>query len=285
MYREKVLDRNVRRCKHIKTNGIQCGSPALREHDCCYFHRQARRDFPRRQGVKDVPETVIDLALIDDPDGIHYALMQVIQGLLNRTLDHKTAGLSLQALQIMSSNFKRTSFQRQLDLEFRKSELNAYQLWEKMEKEEQEEAATRLHEKRVEELKRLERTCCQCGKETEEVVTDAPSNAPSPKGEGCGTPASDRTAADPAAVNAGDPPASGPQAQPLTINACAALMPSHDVYAPSTQSSSRLSRFCDFPILRFYDFPISRSSTLERTLCDPDSLPSSGGPTRASQRC
>ena len=33
---------NIRRCQHIKVNGTQCGSPALREEKCCYFHMRWR---------------------------------------------------------------------------------------------------------------------------------------------------------------------------------------------------------------------------------------------------
>src|SRR5437879_2595022 len=32
----------VPRCQHIKTNGTQCGSPALRNGEYCYFHRRWR---------------------------------------------------------------------------------------------------------------------------------------------------------------------------------------------------------------------------------------------------
>jgi hypothetical protein len=28
----------IRRCQHIKVNGTQCGSPAVNEHNYCYFH-------------------------------------------------------------------------------------------------------------------------------------------------------------------------------------------------------------------------------------------------------
>ena len=30
-------------CRHIKTNGLQCQSPALREDKFCYFHTRLRR--------------------------------------------------------------------------------------------------------------------------------------------------------------------------------------------------------------------------------------------------
>jgi hypothetical protein len=175
-----MLNKNVRRCTHIKTNGIQCGAPALRGWDWCFFHRQAKLDFPRRQVAKDTPEPVIDLALIDDPDGIHYALMQVMQGIANGTLTGKAPGHMLYALQIMSSNFKQTSFQRQLDAEFSSSELNAYEMWEKMGVEIEERNRKRQHEKRVEELKRLERTCCKCREESEDPASLMPPIPPDP---------------------------------------------------------------------------------------------------------
>jgi hypothetical protein len=33
----------IRRCQHIKVNGAQCGSPAVREHNYCYFHMRWHR--------------------------------------------------------------------------------------------------------------------------------------------------------------------------------------------------------------------------------------------------
>ncbi len=161
--------RNVRRCSHFKTNGIQCGAPALRNHNFCHYHRQAYKDFPlRHMPEKPAPIPALNLGLMDDPDGIHHALTHIVYGLVNGTLDRKTASTTVYALQTMSANFKQTSFQRQLDSEFRKSELNAYQLWEKIDRQCEEEKLTRLHEKRVEELKKLERTCCKCKKQIEE---------------------------------------------------------------------------------------------------------------------
>src|SRR2546422_6358020 len=31
---------NIPRCRHLKVNGTQCGSPALKDHRFCYFHQQ-----------------------------------------------------------------------------------------------------------------------------------------------------------------------------------------------------------------------------------------------------
>lgn len=32
------MSNDTRKCEHIKTNGIRCGSPALRDENICYFH-------------------------------------------------------------------------------------------------------------------------------------------------------------------------------------------------------------------------------------------------------
>ncbi len=175
-----MTDRNARRCKHIKTNGIQCGSPALRNRDFCHFHRQAYLDFPNRRAAAPAPAPVVSLGLMEDPDGIHYALTHVIYGLFNGTIDRKTAGTATYMLQTLSANFKQTSFQRQQQDEYRKSNLNAYQLWDKINQECEDRDRTRLHEKRVEELKKLERTCCKCRKQSDDPATLTPPIPPEP---------------------------------------------------------------------------------------------------------
>src|SRR5512142_3324778 len=99
---------DIRRCNHIKTNGTRCGSPALRNHDFCHYHRQAYIDFPlRRMPAKPSPIPKMNLGYIEDPDGIHYALTKIVYAIVDGSIDHKSAGLALYALQNMSSNFKR----------------------------------------------------------------------------------------------------------------------------------------------------------------------------------
>jgi len=98
------------KCEHIKTNGIRCGSPALRGEPFCYFHHRARRDFPRRpEPVPVVAAPALDIPFPEDADAIQYALGKVMYGLLNGMIDHKTAGLMLYALQTASGNLKNTS--------------------------------------------------------------------------------------------------------------------------------------------------------------------------------
>ena len=32
----------IRRCRHVRTNGTQCGSPALKAGELCYYHQHNR---------------------------------------------------------------------------------------------------------------------------------------------------------------------------------------------------------------------------------------------------
>jgi hypothetical protein len=52
-------------CRHIKTNGARCGSPALPGQVFCYFHNNAAR---RHQTLKPIPvEPAILHPLSRDP--------------------------------------------------------------------------------------------------------------------------------------------------------------------------------------------------------------------------
>jgi hypothetical protein len=98
----------IRRCHHVKVNGTQCGSPALRGKCYCYFHinyrhlgaygvklRGHRNPFAGRFPV------------LEDANSIQAAVMQVIRLILAQQIDSKEAGLLLYALQIASSNLQR----------------------------------------------------------------------------------------------------------------------------------------------------------------------------------
>ena len=99
------------RCQHLKINGTQCGSPALRRHRFCYFHKrfqderiQLSADRARR-GV-----ATFELPILEDANSIQIALMQVMRLLVSGQLDHKTASLLLYALQTASTNLRLTKF-------------------------------------------------------------------------------------------------------------------------------------------------------------------------------
>jgi hypothetical protein len=95
------------RCQHIKVNGTQCGSPAVRHRQLCYFHERCR---PAEIKVTEGDKTgEILLPAFEDASSIQFTLRQVAQMLLEQKITHKTAGLLLYTLQIASSNLKRMS--------------------------------------------------------------------------------------------------------------------------------------------------------------------------------
>lgn len=97
----------IRRCHHIKVNGTQCGSPALRGKCYCYFHHQYR-DL----GAYGVPQrgrhnlVAGRFPALEDANSIQAAVMQVIRLILAKQIDSKEAGLLLYALQIASTNLQ-----------------------------------------------------------------------------------------------------------------------------------------------------------------------------------
>jgi len=106
----------ISRCQHIKINGTQCGSPALRRNRFCYFHKRWRDQTIRlnRANARKRSAT-FELPLLEDANSIQVALMQVMRLLASGQLDHKTASLLLYALQTASSNMRHTSFEPSLE--------------------------------------------------------------------------------------------------------------------------------------------------------------------------
>jgi len=103
------------RCQHIKVNGTQCGSPALRRNRFCYFHKlhhEERIELNADRARADRPRKVsIDLPVLEDAESIQVSLSQVMRLIISGQIDSKTAGLLLYALQTASANLGRTQFQ------------------------------------------------------------------------------------------------------------------------------------------------------------------------------
>ena len=99
------------RCQHLKVNGTQCGSPALRRNRFCFFHKRFQDERIRlntdraRRGV-----ATFELPVLEDANSIQIALMQVMRLLVAQQIDHRTASLLLYALQTASSNLRMTKF-------------------------------------------------------------------------------------------------------------------------------------------------------------------------------
>ena len=100
------------RCQHIKVNGVQCGSPALRRNRFCFFHKRFQDERirlsadQRRHGV-----ATFILPVLEDANSIQMAIMQIMRLILTGQIENKTASLLLYALQTASSNLRSTRFE------------------------------------------------------------------------------------------------------------------------------------------------------------------------------
>ena len=103
---------HILRCQHIKVNGTQCGSPALRDATHCYYH--IRYHWPELEALQDHNEWRTGFPTLEDANSIQVALAKVIEQLVMQEIDHKTAALTLYALQTASMNLKRTSLEPKL---------------------------------------------------------------------------------------------------------------------------------------------------------------------------
>jgi hypothetical protein len=103
------------RCQHLKINGTQCGSPALRRNRFCFFHKRFRDEQIRLAADrKRQTKATFVLPVLEDANSIQVALMQVMRLLISQQIEHKTASLLLYALQTASSNLRKADFNPRL---------------------------------------------------------------------------------------------------------------------------------------------------------------------------
>ena len=101
---------DVPRCQHVKVNGVQCGSPALRRRRRCYFHEGIRLEH--KQFLADqFAQRSFNLPVLEDANAVQLTLMKVMQSLVNGRMDYKMAGLMLYALQTASCNLRNVKFE------------------------------------------------------------------------------------------------------------------------------------------------------------------------------
>ena len=103
------------RCQHIKVNGTQCGSPALRRNRLCFFHKRYQEErielnTDRARAARPRKVSIV-LPVLEDAESIQVSLTQIMRLIISGQLDSKTAGLLLYALQTASANLARTQFQ------------------------------------------------------------------------------------------------------------------------------------------------------------------------------
>src|SRR6266550_1510067 len=103
---------SIARCQHVKVNGVQCGSPSLKNRKLCHFHQrwqQGRIQLNANQARRS--RYSLDLPILEDANSIQVALMQGMRLLLTNQVDHRTAALLFYALQTASSSLSRTTFE------------------------------------------------------------------------------------------------------------------------------------------------------------------------------
>ena len=112
-------------CRHIKTNGIQCQAPALRDGKFCYFHTELRRRHQPLAAQTDTstlrpvydregqfegmeplgqPSGGIELGLLEDSRSVQVAISTVVNALATNRLEVRRATALLYGLQLAASN-------------------------------------------------------------------------------------------------------------------------------------------------------------------------------------
>ena len=95
----------VRTCDHLKEDGFYCKSPALKGRNYCYPHlklRGRRLNMARARAL--AADQPLDLPFPEDMHSIQVTLFELVNALVNKRIDHKTAGLALYAMQQASIN-------------------------------------------------------------------------------------------------------------------------------------------------------------------------------------
>jgi hypothetical protein len=68
---------NIPRCRHLKVNGTQCGSPALKDHRFCYFHQQwHERKLLINSARARKARATFSLPVLEDANAIQLSVMQ-----------------------------------------------------------------------------------------------------------------------------------------------------------------------------------------------------------------
>ena len=67
-----LYPKSVARCQHIKVNGTQCGSPALREEQYCYFHMRWRGGSKFTEALR--KREMSGLPILEDANSIQVGL-------------------------------------------------------------------------------------------------------------------------------------------------------------------------------------------------------------------
>lgn len=87
----------IPQCHHVRTNGIRCGSPAMRGRNLCFFHtRVTAKPIARPTGMPS----------LEDGNAIQLGIAEVIRRVLTYDIDYKAAYCLLQAYKLALFNLK-----------------------------------------------------------------------------------------------------------------------------------------------------------------------------------
>jgi hypothetical protein len=87
-------------CRHIKTNGLKCHSPAMRGSAFCYFHARTRVYAAPRRRTREKP---LELPPIHGPADVRAALYTILDAVARGDISAKRGGKLLYAIQLAES--------------------------------------------------------------------------------------------------------------------------------------------------------------------------------------
>ena len=97
----------ILRCQHIKVDGVQCGSPALRGERRCYFHERWNSVDTGKGRYHSLADGV--LPTLEDANSIQLALAEVMRLAIMGHVEYRVFSLLLSALRIAARNVKHLS--------------------------------------------------------------------------------------------------------------------------------------------------------------------------------
>lgn len=96
--------KEIRRCHHIKSNGLVCGSPALRGRANCYYHHEASIRERRRSLHNGHNISCIEFGNLETPEEVQASIIDVLTALVQKRIDQHVAGRILYGLQLAMRN-------------------------------------------------------------------------------------------------------------------------------------------------------------------------------------
>ncbi|WP_263381910.1 hypothetical protein [Granulicella arctica] len=90
-------------CQHTKSDGILCGSPALRDKLFCYYHQHRAERMPRLTEIPRGESLVLDA--INNRINITTNISLVITALASGRIDYRRANHLIRGLELASKSF------------------------------------------------------------------------------------------------------------------------------------------------------------------------------------